>query len=406
MENERIFLEHLVIGSILIENSHLELVRKYLQVTDFLDWTAWQIFKAMLEYKGNFTIFNLPIKPQEKKQGLLWIGQALKYCPSINFVLWVNRLLEISTSEKMTEAIHKKRPDEALRVAREMPEIEQEQARLTLTSKEATRNFLSDLEARRTSDIEKYETHLPKLKKSAVLLPGRLWVIAGVSKSGKTTFLLNLIAHYLQKGLKVLLVSLEQGPNEIIAKLLQPPTRIEGWKIDAPKNLAQEDYVSLMEAARNLAEKPLSISEAKGFKEIIETVQNADIDILFLDYIQIIRRETESLPMEIKDWMAGLKNVAKEKNIPVIVVSQLGRQGVAPQWSSAIEQNADMIMTITGSEKDKDGVYLTVKWNRQGPAPVKIKLHTNLAISLIAEEREGEKWRHSRLSGSVIADKN
>ena len=386
MENERALLEYLIIGSILIDNSLLETARKYLRSTDFLDWTAAKIYEAMLKQKSSdFSIFNLEINAQEKKKGLLWSIEALKYAPGVFFNLWVERLLKISTTEKMAKAFREKRPDKALQIAREMPQVEPPQEAGLIRSPEATQNFLADLEIRRTSDIEKYEIHLPKMKRVAVLLPGRLWVIAGESKKGKTTFILNLVAHYLRKGLRVLLVSLEQGPPEIVAKLLQPPTRIEGWKIDSPKNLDEQEYRSIVAAAEELAKKPLAISEAKGFKEIIEAVQDSDADILFLDYIQIIRRETESFPLEIANWMAGLKNVAKEKKIPVVAVSQLGRKTEAPQWSSAIEQNADMIAVITGN--GKDGLWLTVKWNRQGPAPAKIKLHANLAISLIAEQR-------------------
>jgi len=89
----------------------------------------------------------------------------------------------------------------------------------------------------------------------------------------------------------------------------------------------------------------------------------------------------------MKDKIIQIRKVGKRQtyDFEVSETNNFVAQGIVIHNSSSIEQNADMVAVITGNANG--GLWLTVKWNRQGPAPAKIKLHANLAISLIAEQR-------------------
>ena len=90
------------------------------------------------------------------------------------------------------------------------------------------------------------------------------------------------------------------------------------------------------------------------------------LDVLFVDYLQLIRPSTnrDSRVNEISEITQGLKSIAKELNIPVVALSQLSRQVESredkrPQLSDlresgSIEQDSDVVMFIFREEYYKE----------------------------------------------------
>jgi replicative DNA helicase len=111
------------------------------------------------------------------------------------------------------------------------------------------------------------------------------------------------------------------------------------------------------------------------------------LDIIFLDYLQLMHGNSrESRTLEVAEVSQGLKNLAKELEIPVVALSQLSRaieqrQNRRPQLSDlresgSIEQDADVVMFIDreetwNPETEKKGVgELFVAKHRNGPTGI------------------------------------
>jgi replicative DNA helicase len=127
--------------------------------------------------------------------------------------------------------------------------------------------------------------------------------------------------------------------------------------------LGDRDFPALTAAAAKLAETKIFIDDSSS-PSILEVRAKArrlkaqqHVELIVIDYLQLItsptRRAQENRQQEISEISAGLKGLAKELNIPVIVVAQLNRQpeqrsGGRPRLSDlresgAIEQDADVV---------------------------------------------------------------
>jgi len=111
------------------------------------------------------------------------------------------------------------------------------------------------------------------------------------------------------------------------------------------------------------------------------------LDIIFVDYLQLMHASrTESRTLEVTDISQGLKNLAKELNIPVVALSQLSRaieqrQSRRPQLSDlresgSIEQDADVVIFVDREEiwdpetENKGTGQLILSKHRNGPTGV------------------------------------
>lgn len=132
--------------------------------------------------------------------------------------------------------------------------------------------------------------------------------------------------------------------------------------------LSSDDLQRLTEACDGLAEAPLLIDDTPGMS-VLELraktrrlVKRFAVEAVFVDYLQLMRapNRTESRQQEVSEISRGLKALARELNIPVVVMAQLNRNpeqrtGNRPRMSDlresgAIEQDADVIMLLHREE--------------------------------------------------------
>src|SRR5947208_4549755 len=168
------------------------------------------------------------------------------------------------------------------------------------------------------------------------LHPSEMIVIAARPSMGKTALAMN-IAEYvaINEQLPLGVFSLEMSSQQLVQRLLCSRARVNLQRV-RDGFLSERDFPSLTAAASNLAEAKifiddsasLSILELRGKARRLKAQQ--DVQLIIVDYLQLLRspsrRGQDNRQLEISEISAGLKALAKELKIPVIVVAQLNRQ--------------------------------------------------------------------------------
>src|SRR5438128_4004516 len=195
-------------------------------------------------------------------------------------------------------------------------------------------------------------------------------VIAARPSMGKTALVMNIAEHVaVQEKLPVGVFSLEMSSQQLVQRLLCSRARVNLQKV-RDGFLAERDFPSLTAAASKLAEAQIFIDDSAGLS-ILELRAKArrlkaqkDIKLIVVDYLQLLRstsrRAQDNRQLEISEISAGIKGLAKELKIPIIVVAQLNRQpearsGGKPRLSDlresgSIEQDADLVGLLVRPE--------------------------------------------------------
>jgi replicative DNA helicase len=200
--------------------------------------------------------------------------------------------------------------------------------------------------------------------------PSEMIVIAARPSMGKTALAMNIAEHVaINEKLAVGVFSLEMSSQQLVQRLLCSRARVNLQKV-RDGFLGERDFPSLTAAASKLAEAKIFIDDTASLT-ILEMRAKArrlkaqqDVQLIIIDYLQLLRstsrRAQDNRQLEISEISAGLKGLAKELKIPVIVVAQLNRQpeqraGGKPRLSDlresgSIEQDADLVGLLVRPE--------------------------------------------------------
>jgi replicative DNA helicase len=198
-------------------------------------------------------------------------------------------------------------------------------------------------------------------------------VIAARPSMGKTALAMNIAEHAaIEMKLPVAIFSLEMSAQQLVQRMLCSRARVNLAKT-RDGFLAEADFPKLTHAASKLAEAKLFIDDSAGLT-ILELRAKArrlkaqqDVRLIIVDYLQLLRstsrRAQDNRQLEISEISAGLKGLAKELKIPIIVVAQLNRnpeirtgsgKGVPRladlRESGSIEQDADLVGLLVREE--------------------------------------------------------
>src|SRR5438876_697402 len=198
-------------------------------------------------------------------------------------------------------------------------------------------------------------------------------VIAARPSMGKTALAMNIAEHAaIEVKLPVAIFSLEMSAQQLGQRMLCTRARVYLAKT-RDGFLAEADFPKLTHAASKLAEAKIFIDDSAGLS-ILELRAKArrlkaqqDVQLIIVDYLQLLRstsrRAHDNRQLEISEISAGLKGLAKELKIPIIVVAQLNRnpeirtgsgKGVPRladlRESGSIEQDADLVGLLVREE--------------------------------------------------------
>ena len=207
-----------------------------------------------------------------------------------------------------------------------------------------------------------------------------LLILAGRPSMGKTSLATNIaynVAKAYRKGKMsdgsegaidggvVGFFSLEMSAEQLAGRILAEASEISSHKI-RQGDMTEGEFRRFVDAAKQLESCPLFIDDTAAIP-ISQLAARArrlkrthGLDLLIVDYLQLVRGTSDNRVQEIGEISMGLKAIAKELNIPVIALSQLSRQVESredkrPQLSDlresgSIEQDADVEMFVYRGE--------------------------------------------------------
>ncbi|HEY1339871.1 MAG TPA: replicative DNA helicase [Bryobacteraceae bacterium] len=203
---------------------------------------------------------------------------------------------------------------------------------------------------------------------------GDLFILAARPSMGKTALALNIAQHVaLRLKQTVAVFSLEMSKESLLTRMLCAAARVDSQRFRAGY-LSQEERRKLNHALHELVEAPLYIDDTPGVHlmdmhaklrrlKAERQAMGQNIGLVIVDYLQLMtgRGRFENRNQEVSALSRGMKLLAKELNVPMLVLSQLSRavetrQGDhRPQLSDlresgSIEQDADLVAFIFREE--------------------------------------------------------
>ena len=257
-------------------------------------------------------------------------------------------------------------------------------------------------------------------KKLGGLHRSDLLILAGRPSMGKTSLATNIafnIAKAYRKGEKhdgtegavdggvVGFFSLEMSAEQLAARILSEAAEIPSEQIRRG-DMTETEFRRFVDAAKALEACPLYIDDTPAIP-IAQLAARArrlkrthGLDLLIVDYLQLVRGTADNRVQEIAEISMGLKAIAKELDIPVVALSQLSRQVESrddkrPQLSDlresgSIEQDADVVMFVFREEyyveREKpsdDNLEEMAKWQERME-----RLHGRAEV-IIGKQRHG-----------------
>ena len=230
-------------------------------------------------------------------------------------------------------------------------------------------------------------------KSTAGLQRGDLIIIAGRPSMGKTAFVMNLAQnaaiHDGENPNVVAVFSLEMSAQQISMRLLASESRVDMSKM-RNGNFVPDDWRKLASATGRLSQASIfvddtpaiTVNDVRGKCRRLKR-DNGRLDMVLIDYLQLMTGSAaERKDLEISEMTRSLKGLAKELDVPILVLSQLNRSlesraDKRPMMSDlresgAIEQDADVIMFIY-----RDEVYNNKKPENKGRAEIIIAKQRN-----------------------------
>lgn len=207
----------------------------------------------------------------------------------------------------------------------------------------------------------------------------QLIIIGARPSVGKTAFVSGLAINVASAGVPLGIINLEMPAEQLGARLVSYYSDIDFWKFWRSKPGNHEEEMQMLQAMADVGNLPISISDKTNVTvSAIRTKAERQkkkfgIKLLIIDYLQLVEGEgklTDSREREVAKMSRGLKLLAMDLKIPVVLLVQLNRDSEKTsekkprmaniRESGAIEQDADLVMLLhrdwkSGILQDKEG---------------------------------------------------
>ncbi len=406
-----------LLGAILIDTDALFKIADSITAEDFFEEKHKQIYVAINElYERRSSIDVLTLADQLKNNGYLdsiggatYLTELTNYVPTAAHVEQYAEIVAQKAVRRRLITASKEIGDYGYDETKTLKElVETAEARLFEVSNQQIKQTVSSIETVLAESFERLDDlHKDKGKLRGVptgyqdmddMLAGLqrsdLFILAARPAMGKTAFVLNLahnVALYAQE--PVLIFSLEMSKEQLVDRLLAMESGVDSWALRTG-NLTDSDFEKIGLAMGALSETKILIDDTpsvtvsdmrtKARRESHKT----PLGLIIVDYLQLMSGgsrfgKSDNRVQEITEISRGLKQVARELNVPLIALSQLSRsvESRSPQIpqlsdlreSGSIEQDADIVAFLYredyyNPETDRKNILdILIKKHRHGP---------------------------------------
>ncbi|QGG48959.1 replicative DNA helicase [Heliorestis convoluta] len=404
MSNEIMGAEQSFLGCFFLDNDIAEEAFGWVDASDFSSEAhrqIYQVFKTLNE-AGQPIDYITASRELQGKVAIDYIIQLADTVPSVaNIKQYAQMIRKESQKRKIIALTTKAHRDLIEKDAEEvLPQLEkslQELAVATETEKnyksiaETLPNVWGNIQERKKiKGLPGHSTgyqHLDNMTDG--LQKGELVILAARPSMGKTALALKIALNVAKKGVPTGVFSLEMTTEQLVQRLLACECLVDLKDLKHGK-MTQQDEEAVKIGMGEIAKYPLYTDD--DFGDLDKLIARAkkmkrdfNLGFLAVDYLQIVSTgsaKNDNRNLEITKISWAFKKIAKELNIPVLLLSQLSRtveqqQNKRPNLShlrdsGAIEQDADQVWFIYrdeyyNQESEKKGIAeIIVAKNRNG----------------------------------------
>lgn len=385
--------EHALLGALMLDGELFDSITASVSTADFHDPENAALFQAMLDLHAT----GAPVDPvtlhdfnpylPSGDSTIAYAGELAKNTPSTaNWRAYARTVTEravlrrlVDAADAVRDSANENRPvaeiiasaQQAMADLRDLDTGEPDYKRM---DEVVTRNidiidskFNKTLKTGLSTGLEDLDKLIRGLRKKTVT------IVAGLPGSGKTTLGLQIAQHIACTGLGVGMVfSLEMPEEELGNRALASLGSVDLRVLDNGQ-LLDEDWPRLTSAVNKIMDKPLYVSDKSGLtvpriRSICRQVKRKHgLDVVVIDYIGLIGSDGKAFnrTAELGKISTGIVNIAKELDVPVILLAQLNRDstkrpGKKPiasdlRDSGQIEADAHCIILVHRDMESEEG---------------------------------------------------
>lgn len=410
--------EQSLLGCLMLDKKAIFKVADFLKPEDFYRGIHQEIYSACLElFQKGEPIDFLSVSNRLKEKNLLeqiggnsYLTELINSIPSASNVLSYAKIVRrkkvlrdlIDVSNDINQLGYNEVEDTDVLLDKAEHKV------FSIAQRNLTQNFVSVKETLEDAfeRIDRLSKHESGLRGLATGFDGLDNILAGLQKSdliilasrptvGKSSLALNIALNVaISQNVPVGFFSLEMSTDQIVDRLISSISGIDLWKLRTGKlsdKGEDNDFDKIRQALDELSRAQIYIDDVASsnvlqMKAMSRRLQaDKGLGLVIIDYLQLVEPlNPNAQPVQqVSDNSRALKSMAKELNIPVLVISQLSRavEQRTPQiprladlrQSGTIEQDADVVLFIYREElynpdTTKKGIAdILISKHRNGP---------------------------------------
>lgn len=190
-----------------------------------------------------------------------------------------------------------------------------------------------------------------------------LIVLGGTPGMGKTEFLMSIIRGVAKKGLGSLMFSMEMSENQVVERAISGEGNLSVSKLRMPQNMSDEEFSKMGHGFSELQGKNIYIQDQAGLtvEEICSQAtrhkaEHPDLAVIGVDYIGLIKTAGRNLTVELGQVSGRLKQLAKDINVPVVLLTQLVSKEIEKRPIKRRIPNASDVKDSSRIQDDADWI--------------------------------------------------